>query len=196
MTLAKFSLQECVIIEEGKIPFFNIQQGGDFLFIVIITVIWFYIFSLTIFYFRTLKSEISYLPSVEKLDFNNYHPLVLTNLKEELVLPENLIGKSAIVLIMSPICPPCHKALAQLIKDIKSQKIRYTVYADSVIKEDYNSLVQQYNNQIPIYPLSENELHSLNVDFFPMFLVINSKGFVKKITPSFNEAKSKLKSVS
>ncbi len=136
------------------------------------------IYALFFLKFRELKYELSFLPNGEEIMLAK-HPLINTNILH-LIDKKVLVGTRDITIIFaSPSCNMCHEKLSLIINKKKYDKSDYIVYAENSNENEFNTFKKKFK-EIEVLPLSIDMTNSLNKGMFPFFLLVDSKGTVKK----------------
>ncbi|NTU22508.1 hypothetical protein HPY28_19495 [Brevibacillus sp. HB1.2] len=139
-----------------------------------------FLFLLTILFtyrkMRYLSFELSRLPkknekNITKFDSNKS----LADIEAISKIQKNEV---TIVMFASPTCAPCHAELIDLIRLSHELNTPFICLAETSDQEAYQNFIGNFGEEAEIYPASEELLEKLDVDAFPSFFLVDSKGNV------------------
>ncbi|MGM0840243.1 MAG: hypothetical protein ACQEWE_05930 [Bacillota bacterium] len=121
-----------------------------------------------------LRNQMIFLPKFKNITYKK-HPLIGSEILKKL----NIETEYKQILVFSPTCDICHEEVERL---VHSSKLQVLFLGNAVDMSVYEEFIQPYKNKYEFFPLELHQLKNLNINFYPMFMKLNSKGKVEDLS--------------
>lgn len=144
----------------------------------VLIVIFLIILILTIHSMKLLRKELLFLPGINEILFLE-DTIVGTNIFDVLGDIKLAPKHKTTILLLSPHCEMCREKLETISKNKKINKEKYLFYADTLKQQEFNEFCESFKD-VPIQPLTAQQIQKLNKGFYPFFIDVEPNGKIIK----------------